>query len=222
MKNNKFWKQLMSVVLIGLILLPTGILANAPKLTSSSPKASKDITPVMKEYSKLAAKYLADCDSIHTLPRPAGDRLKYCLTVAKELRDKIIEVTKSLDTLIRNLKNAGKWTKELDDEFNNRASRSQINAEDLTQIRQGGGFREFSQKGNSDLKSSKSLFEQEINDLEAKIKKDASASIDFFQPISYQPVAEFNARGRLKLILKIVKAALDAATYVCTFTNLCT
>ena len=222
MKNNKVWKKLLSLCLVGLFMLPMTTFANTKtSVLKGSPKLVNDIVPIFQSYSKLAAKYLVDCDEVHNQRRVSGERLKYCLTIAKDLRDKIIELNKTLDTLVRKIKNAGKWTKELDLEFDKGSFANGLDTESLSLIQQGNGYRTFTIKTIADLPINKVQIDAEVKELEAQIKKNASTNIQFFQPISYEPNAEFGRRGRLKIILKVIKAALDAATYACTFTKIC-
>ena len=220
MNYKNLWKLTLSSALLVALVLPAAGLAN-PK-THVSPKAASDKKDVLAKYSQLAGKYLSDCEGLTEQVRPAGDRLKRCLTIAKELQDKLLEFVATLDTIVKNAKGAKRWTPELDQRFDRDAAKSGLDAETINLIRQSGGFRAFYEKSLGELRSSKVEADREIKVLETKIKETASASQGvFFQTASFEPAGEYSRGKKWEILLKVAKEVVKVIIAVCTNTDLC-
>lgn len=215
MNAKNFWKMMLSFGLLISLILPTAGLANA-KLNASPLRSrlAADKRDELVKYGQLAAKYVSDCEGLTDQARPSGERLKRCLTIAKELRDKFTEFNATLDTIIRNIKNGNKWTKELDEQFDKEATGRGIDAETINKVKQSSGVRAFLQENITVLKASKGDLDNEVKELEAKIQKNASTQNEIFQTVSYKPAAEYSL-GRGITVGKIIKTVAIVLATVC-------
>lgn len=122
------------------------------------------------QYDQLAAKYLTDCDNWDVDSRVSGEKLKRCLTVAKELRDKFDSFLQKLESQITKIKTAKKWTNELDEAFEKNAARLGVQSTVINRIKDKGGFRAYYDKSIVQAKPPKTDFAAEIEALEAAIR----------------------------------------------------
>jgi hypothetical protein len=212
---TNFWKMTLSLGLLISFVLPTVGLANtrANTLPASLKLAGKN--DVLVKYGQLAAKYLVDCDDLDSQPRPSGAQLKRCLTIAKELRDKFTEFIATSDTLVKNIQNNKKWTKELDEQFEKIAVKNGLDAETVRDVKQSGGFRTFYQTNINELKASKGAIDAEIKELEVQTNEKASGQNQVFQKISYEPKAKARFLKVLKKVAQIAKKVAVAIIAVC-------
>lgn len=225
MNYKNFWKMILSLGLLVTLILPSAGLANAKTNAPMIPsRLFGDKSDALVKYGQLVAKYFADCNDLDKQERPSGEKLKRCLMIAKELRDRFTEFTSTLETLVKNIKNAKKWTKELDEQFNKEAAKFKIDAETIDNIRQAGGVRAFYQENLNVLKAFKGDLDIEVKNLETKIQKNASTQNQFFQTVSYAPAAEhaeYKRAGLNRILNKVAKAAVDVAIAFCVATQVC-
>lgn len=86
MKNNKVWKKLLSLCLVGLFMLPMATFANTKtSVPTVSSRSVKNRELLLIDYSKMAEKFGISCNDLDKTNRPSGDRMKQCLTIAKDL-----------------------------------------------------------------------------------------------------------------------------------------
>lgn len=220
MKYKNFLKMMAVFSLSVFLILPLAALANAKTTPPAASKQDRRFLEIVIRYGGLGIKYIGDCGDVLEQQPPSGQRLRQCLTISEQLRDQFNEFLESSDALVRKIKNAGKWTNELDEKFNNEAARNGVDAETIRLVKQAGGFRAFYEKSITQLKASRGEFDREVKELEAAIRKNASTQNQSFQKVSFEPVAE--RRGsKLKAVLKVAKAIADGLTYLCTFTKFC-
>jgi uncharacterized coiled-coil DUF342 family protein len=207
MNYKNFWKTMLSFGLLVSLILPSASLANVKSKTPSNLVKNE----IISRYNQLAAKYLVDCDDLAAQTRPSGERLKRCLTIAKELRDKFAEFILTLDTLVKRIKGVKKWTNELDEQLLKESSKLGIDAETANDIRRAGGFRRFYESSIRELEFSKGELDLEVKELEAK----PASENQIFQKASFVPTTEYKRVGRLKRILRIVKKIAVAILAAC-------
>ena len=144
-----------------------------PKLVSG--RAINNVASVPdKKYSQLASKYLEGCADRES-SRPSNEKLKECLVIARELRDKFDAFVQGLTSASDKLKREDKWTKELDDKFERDALKDGVRADLVNEVKQKGGFREFYQKSFTVIKGSRADLDAEVRALEKELQGNASA-----------------------------------------------
>lgn len=166
-KINMAWKITMGFAVLLSLTMGPATLANT---RADTPKDA-----FVVQYDQLAAKYLTDCDNWDVDSRVSGEKLKRCLTVAKELRDKFDTFLQKLESQITKIKNAKKWTRQLDEAFEKNAAKLGVQSTVISRIKDKGGFRAYYDKSIIQAKPPKTEFAAEIEALEAAIQKSASS-----------------------------------------------
>jgi hypothetical protein len=141
-----------------------------------------------KKYSEQASKYVDGCADRQT-SRPSNEKLKECLVIAKELRDKFDTFVQGLTSTSDKLKRENKWTKELDDKFERDARKDGVRADLVNEVQQKGGFREFFQKSLTVIKGSRADLDAEVRGLENEVRQNASAGRQTFRQFSFAPTS---------------------------------
>jgi hypothetical protein len=199
-------KMLVAFGLMMTFLLPGASLVKAK--TNTLPSSAKRVgnKDEILKFSKLADSLITNCSNLDGVPRPSGEQLKRCLTISKELRDRMTAFLGSLDTLVQLFKNKKLWGKEFDERFIKVASQHGVDAETIQDIKRAGGLSLFYQNSVNDLRSSKSAIDAEIKELEAQVKSAAAVETNFFQKVSFE-----RRRGLLGVAKKIAKVAKKVA-----------
>lgn len=125
---------------------------------------------ILTEYTSIGARFIRDCKDLDQANPPQGDRLKHCLTISRELYEKLSSFNKRIEDLVRLIKNGGKWNPQLDQQFYSDASRLGIDQALLTDVRAAGGLRSFIERSVSDLKNLKAPLAAEIAQLDAEVR----------------------------------------------------
>ena len=171
-------------------------------------------------YSELASKYLDNCGKRET-SRPSNEKLKECLVIAKELRDKFDAFAQRLTSASDQLKKDNKWTKELDDAFVRDAARDGVKANLINEVKEKGGFRAFFEKSFTLIKASKGDLAAEVRALEKELQGSASSGRQVFQQFSFAPATAnaFFLNETLYMAIMYVGGAICYATR--NYPNMC-
>jgi len=211
MKNRLFGKMMLSFAISVLLLLPSAGLANVKAGSLHTPPSLVPVKDeVLDKYSQLAAKYLTDCADLD-VSRPSGEKLKRCLTIVKELRDKFDGLLQRLESITGKVKKEKRWTKELDDEFEKNAAKGG-DSNLINQVKQQGGFRAFYQKSITELKGSKPKFDAEVEELEKESQQNAFSGSQAFQMISY---ASRTSNVRCSVLCVVHQVVMGVIRAVC-------
>ena len=169
------------LAVVACVCLSTLIFAPKP----FSARVSNDVAVVPDaKYSQLASNYVEGCADRQSSP-PSNEKLKECLVIAKELRDKFDGFVQGLTSASEKLKSENKWTKELDDKFERDARKDGVRADLVNEVKQKGGFREFYQKSLTLIRGSKGGLDGEVRALENELKGNASASRQNLRQFSF-------------------------------------
>lgn len=217
MKNRLFWKMTLCIGLSVLLLLPP---TNLAKSKFDSPYVPASLIKIelkaVTEYTNELSKYATDCDSLKDSSRLSGEKLKQCLTILKGLRDKFGGFRKNSESVISKIKNANKWTKEFDDDFEKNAVKRGGDAASVNEVKNAGGLREFFQKIVRDFDKDKRDLDTEIKELEAMLEKSASSQSQPFQRISYtSPAVRGVGDYLVRKIRQMAKALCLAVCCAC-------
>lgn len=213
MKNYKnIQKMMLAFGLLVTLLLPGVGLVNAK--TNTLPPAAKRVgnKDEILKFSKLADSFITNCSNLDNVPRPSGEQLKRCLTISKDLRDKMAAFQASLDSLVQVFKKKKAWGKEFDEKFIKVASKHGVDAETIQDIQKAGGLSVFYQTAVNELKASKSGLDLEIKELEVKVKESSAFQNHFFQQASFE---QKSRKKLLRLIAKIAKKVAIAIIAAC-------
>lgn len=173
MKNRKnFWKLLLTAMMLISIVSPSAVLAQEPPFIPES--LIKSEAKLLVEYAALLQGYARDCESLKNEPRPNGEQLKRCVTVAKSLLDKLEAFRHIAERLREKIKGIGKWTAELDEDFIKNGVRRGHDAKLVDYMRRNGGVRAVFDKNLGSLDQVKVGLREEIKILEELQKKFAS------------------------------------------------
>lgn len=157
-------------VILGLAVLFSGVSAATAKADDKPhvpPSLVKTESDTILQFGKKFGEYFAaDCDSLVEEARPNGQQLKRCLTLIKELRDKFGAFNQAVNSFPGKIKNAGKWTKELDEDFAQNAVKRGANSAIVDEANRNGGLRNFYEKNLGALNRLKVEMDAEIKTLE--------------------------------------------------------
>lgn len=184
MKNAQLWK-ICRIQFLALMVLTISIHARAADTYLPSSLIAAE-TIKMRSYTKEFQLYVDNCESVDS-SKLSKDQLKQCIANLKDLRVKYDTCLQTYEAVISKIKEANKWTKELDDDFYKRAS-SQIAGE----VRQAGGLRQALLTTGRDLAQDKANLDIEMRSLEEQYKKVASVNTVQFRLASYEPDAFMN------------------------------
>ncbi|MGB7069754.1 MAG: hypothetical protein WBD22_09690 [Pyrinomonadaceae bacterium] len=205
--NNQLFKRTIVAILFVILMVQTSVLGNS---RSGIPDR------IITDYSKLADLFIADCDDLDDARRPSGERLRRCLTISKELFDKLNNFSKRLEELVAKIRRGGKWNAALDAKFLREASRHGVDAETLAAVKQAGGLRAFYDKAQRELKSSRPAMEAEIKELESKVAaSDFQGSDARFVMASFVPESNVRFIGALKRVAKVAYKIAVAIIAAC-------
>jgi hypothetical protein len=169
---------------------------------------------VLTEYASLGSKFMRDCKDIETATPPQGDRWKHCLTISKELFEKLNSFHQRIEDLVRQIKAGGRWNERLDQQFYSDAARLGADADMVNAVRRAGGLRAFVEKVPPDLTNLKSAFAAEIAEFEAKTKSLGVASVG--RNTSYRAVTKVVTK-----VIYIAQTGSLAANAACSLSGLC-
>lgn len=209
MKNKRSLKLFPGLCLIVTLLSSAVIPArSAGDEPFVPPTLVRTETSALVNYANDLKRYAADCQTLRDSSRLSGEQLKKCLSTLRGLHTRFDGFLKMQGDFVDKITKAGKWTKQLDDEFERFAQKRGASAELVNEVAQKGGFRSFFQSANRELARSKGELETEIGHLEELSKQSASADA-----VAAGPAAGTFVTRRF---FKLVKDATDSAcTAVC-------
>lgn len=175
---------------------------------------SNALDRVLADYNAIGVKFIRDCKDIDQANPPNGERMKYCLTISKELLEKLTTFHKRIEELVRQIKIGGKWDAKLDQQFAADPARYGADATLANLVRQAGGIRSFIERSVTELVNLKPEFATEVREFEAKVRLLGSA-----------PAANGSSRVRVtKVAVKVIYIAQTsslAANAACSMSGLC-
>ena len=212
MKPISFSNAALRLLMLIALILPTATLAKDDDKPYIPPSLVKSESYAMAQFGKIFGKYeQADCESLLSDAQPNGQRLKQCLTITKEMRDKFSSFTQAVGSFSSKIKNADKWTKELDEDFAQTAVKRGIDSKFVNSVKQSGGFRSFYEKNLGTLNQLKGELDEEIKTLEKlqskSVAEERSSFAPFFVAVSYKRGAAASLSCK-SLAVKMVVAYL--------------
>lgn len=209
MKNSFILRTFLSLAM--LLSGASAITAKADDKPFVPPSLVKTETDIMLQFGKKFGEYFAaDCDSLINEARPDGQRLKKCLTITRDLRDRFGAFSQAVNSLPGKVKNAGKWTKELDEDFAQNAVKRGVNSAIVDEANRNGGVRVFYEKNLGALNRLKSEMEAEIKTMESLQSKAVSDRNSFGESLFVKAAS----RRRAAAFLSCKNLAVKYVAYV--------
>lgn len=140
----------------------------------------------MGEYVGRLENYIRDCEESTRASKLTNDELAQCIEKLKEISRQLPGFVRNGENIVAKIKNANKWSRELDEDFEKNAAKRGVDAANINEAKRQGGLRQSYDKGLRSVSEDGKYIEKEITDLQASLMRRRSSNLQpSFQTASF-------------------------------------